>query len=228
MFEKGGFILRKWNSSEESVLEHISPELIDAQLVRLVDDPQEYTKTLGIQWNSCLDSFRVEVHKPNQQQEMTKRTLVSDIGKTFDILGWYSPTIVKAKIMLQRVWEAKIEWDDVLPQSILEEWLHWRSELSLINGKDVPRCYFPKSVQIQSFELHGFCDASELAYAGVAYLRMSDKNSRVYTSLVSSKTKVAPIKRLSIPRLELCCSTSKKHSTYPCKRYTPGLTVRLY
>ncbi len=129
---------------------------------------------------------------------MTKCSLVSDIGKTFDVLA---PTIIKANIMLQRVWEAKIEWDDVLPQSILEEWLQ---ELSLITGKDVPRCYFLKSVRIQSFELHGFCDASELAYAGVAYLRMSDKNGRVYTSLVSSKTKVAPIKRLSIPRLELC------------------------
>ena len=101
IFEKGGFVLHKWNSSERSVLDHISAELIDDQSVRLLTDPQQYTKTLGIQWNFCTDSLRLEVHKPNQQKEVTKCSLVSEIGKIFNVLGWFSPTIIiKAKMLL--------------------------------------------------------------------------------------------------------------------------------
>ena len=63
-----------------------------------------------------------------QWNNPTKRELVSDIAKTFDVLGWFSPTIVKAKILLQRVWEAGIDWDQDLPERIVEEWLIWRTE----------------------------------------------------------------------------------------------------
>ena len=177
---------------------------MDDQSVRLLTDPQQYTKTLGIQWNSCTDSFRLEVHKPNQQKEVTKHSLVSEIGKLFDILGWFFPTIIKAKILLQRVWEARTDWDEVLPSSILEEWFQWRTELPLITEKSIARCYYPTSVHIQSLQIHGFCDASELAYAAVIYLRMTDTLGQVHVSLVTAKTKVSPIKRLSMPRLELC------------------------
>ena len=82
--------------------------------------------------------------------------------------------------------------------------MQWRYELSLLVNKTIPRCYFTKTVQITSFQLHGFCDASELAYAGVVYLWMIDSNENAHVSLVILKTKVAPIKRLTIPRLELC------------------------
>ena len=204
LFERGGFLLRKWNSSEKAVLEHIPPELVDDESIHQLSDPQQYTKTLGIQWNSCQDSFRLEVLGPDYQTEGTKCALVSDTGKIFDVLGWYSPTIIKAKILLQRVWETKIDWDEPVPQPILDEWLQWRSELPQVTEISIPRCYYPKSVQIQSFQLHGFSDASEVAYAGVVYLRITDTNGKAHTSLVCSKTKVAPIKRLTLPRLELC------------------------
>ena len=127
---------------------------------------------------------------------------MSDIAKTFDILGWFSPLIIK--ILLQRVWELKVGWDDPLPPEIVGTWLQWRTELTLLSDKHIPRCYFPKQARIESVQLHGFSDASEEAYAGVVYLRMVDTLQRVHTSLVMSKTKVAPIKRLTIPRLELC------------------------
>ena len=70
--------------------------------------------------------------------------------------------------------------------------------------KNIPCCYFPKTAQITSFQLHGFCDASELAYAAVVYLHMIDSSENVHIALVAAKTKVAAIKHLSIPRLEFC------------------------
>ena len=77
-------------------------------------------------------------------------------------------------------------------------------ELPILLTKAVPRCYFPMHLQVASKNLHGFSDASEDAYAAVVYLRIVGSDGKVHISLVTSKTKVAPIKRLSIPRLELC------------------------
>ena len=108
------------------------------------------------------------------------------------------------KILLQRVWESKINWDDEVPSSIQEAWHQWRSELPVLTDKQIPRCYFPQDFRVVSTQLHGFCDASEDAYAGVVYLRFTDAHNNVHVSLGISKTKVAPIKRLKISRLELC------------------------
>ena len=74
----------------------------------------------------------------------------------------------------------------------------------LLSEKHISRCYFDKNTRIIAMELHGFCDASERAYAAVVYLRMVDTTGNVQVTLITSKTKVAPIKRMTIPRLELC------------------------
>ena len=108
------------------------------------------------------------------------------------------------KILLQCLWESKVGWDDPVPEHIYDTWLQWRSELKLLSRQLVSRCYNPKDACITSVQLHGFSDASERAYAGVVYLRMQDTDGNFHVSLVMSKTKVAPIKRITIPRLELC------------------------
>ena len=204
LFSKGKFLLRKWNSSETEVLEHIPPDLKDTSASQSLPAPDGYTKTLGIEWNSAMDHFRLTIADLPPLDNITKRVLVSDIAKTFDVLGWFSPAIIKVKILLQRLWEQKVDWDDTVPTSIRDEWLQWRSELRLLSNKHIPRCYFDKKTQIVSIQLHGFCDASENAYSAVVYLRMIDSFGKVQISLVTSKTKVAPIKKLTIPRLELC------------------------
>ena len=48
------------------------------------------------------------------------------------------------KILLQRVWERKIEWDDPVPQDIQETWEQWRSELDLLTNVHIPRHYYSK------------------------------------------------------------------------------------
>ena len=204
LFDKGGFLLRKWNSSEFAVLQHIEPELQDQQSIRNISDHDEYTKTLGVEWNAKFDHFRLTVADLSPQHSWTKRALSSDIAKTFDVLGWFAPVIVKAKILLQHLWEKGLGWDDTVPPPLEQAWLEWRQELCLLVDKHIPRCYYPKTVKIAYRQLHGFSDASEAAYAGVVYFRLVDTTGCVHTSLVMAKTKVAPIKRLSIPRLELC------------------------
>lgn len=120
------------------------------------------------------------------------------------MLGWFATVVVKVKILFQQLWELKVDWDDTVPSCIRQVWLRWRDELPCLSDRHIPRCYFPQEAQIVSTQLNGFSDASEQAYAGVVYLHMTDTNAKVHVSLVMSKTKVAPIKRLTIPRLELC------------------------
>ncbi len=157
LFAKGGFLLRKWNSNEEEVLKHIDPQLREQKSVHPISGPDEYAKTLGIGWNSTLDHFRLTVADFPAAEVMTKRLLTSDIAKTFDALGWFSPVIIMAKVLLQRVWEERIQWDEPVPEDIQQKWRKWRFELILITGKCIPRCYFPKDVNIVFWQLHGFC-----------------------------------------------------------------------
>ena len=202
LFAEADFLLRKWNSSNPTVLQAISPDTQTS--LTLSESDEVYSKTLGIAWHSVLDHFRLSVADHPPLENLTKRKLVSEIAKTYDVLGWFAPSIIMVKILLQRVWESKVDWDDPVPLPIEEEWISWRSQLGSLRQVHIPRCYFPKQAQIVTFQLHGFSDASENAYAAVVYFRMTDCDGAVYTSLIASNTKVAPIKRLTILRLELC------------------------
>ena len=154
-----------------------------------------YTKTLGVEWNANLDQFHLTVADlPSMERVITKRFLVSDIAKVYGVLGWFSPSIIKAKIFFQRLWEQKVGWDESVTQFIHDAWLQWRTELTLLTYKGIRCCYFPKSAHITSTQLHGFCDASEVAYTGVVFLHLTDSDGNVHISLVASKTKVTPIK----------------------------------
>ena len=89
--------------------------------------------------------------------------------------------------------------------------------MPLLSDHYIPRCYYPREANIVSTQLHGFSDASEKAYSGVVYLRMEDSNGMVHTSLVASKTRVAPIKRVTIPRLELNGALILAQLLFHCK-----------
>ena len=204
LFEAGGFVLRKWKSNEPAVLAQIPPQLVDSQSTQAIVADQ-FVKVLGVEWNAISDTFRPVVSSLKSMESLTKRALLSDIARLFDVLGWCSPAVVKPKILLQHVWKEKCGWDDPVPQPILAVWQRWRSELPVLQERYIQRSYFPNDFDVASMELHGFCDASEAAYAGVVYLRATDSHSSsIHTTLVMAKTKVAPIKRLSVPRLELC------------------------
>ena len=204
LFNHGGFLLRKWNSSESTVLQDIHPDLRDSIDVLTISGIDEYTKTLGLEWNTAMDHFRLTTTELPSLELMTKRLLVSNIAKIFDVLGWFSPIVITVKILLQRLWELKVDWDDPVPAPIQHVWSQWKGELPFLSNCHVPRYHFPKNVNIRKLQLHGFSDASEDAYAGVVYIRGEDTSGNAHVGLVMAKTKVSPLKRLTIPRLELC------------------------
>ena len=202
---KGGFDLKKWRSSSPVVLDSIDPSLLETLPIQDLtnNDQCKYPKALGVEWDSTQDTMSTSLSLPSNYAS-TKRGIISDVAQTFDILGWLVPTIVTMKVLYQRVWEEKLAWDDPLPQPYVNQQSKWRQKLHLLSSRKQPRCYFIKSATRLTIQLHGFCDASIQAYAAVIYVRATCSDHPPTCALVTAKTRVTPLKQLSIPRLELC------------------------
>ncbi|XP_011172230.1 uncharacterized protein LOC105204736 [Solenopsis invicta] len=134
---------------------------------------------------------------------MTKRGTLSEVAKLFDPLGWAAPVLEFAKIILQDLWLTGRGWDDPLPTELTQSWHTFRASLQQLEDVRLP-CWVKRGSDTVTLELHGFSDASERAYAAAVYLRAVQKSGKVATHLLVARTKVAPIKTQSIPRLELC------------------------
>ncbi|XP_065370931.1 uncharacterized protein LOC135963084 [Calliphora vicina] len=198
--DSAGFTLRKWTSNSKQILEDLPPDhLLHEEFLKLEDNSS--AKTLGIRWNACSDNFYFAANPFPETENYTKRQVLSNIAKLFDPAGWLAPCIILAKILMQKIWIDGTGWDENLSPDALSQWKSFLSNYSVINTIRIPRWvdYHPNA----KIQFHGFCDASEKAYAAALYVRVADSNS-ISTHLISSKTKVAPIKTLSIPRLELC------------------------
>ena len=205
LFNRGGFKLHKWDSNSPEVLNSISPEIRSRKNTSVLGSSDSFVKTLGMEYNSNQDHFRFSCTELSVEESLiTKHELLSDSAKIFDPLGLISCVTTVAKIIFQLLWERGMPWDEPLPPNIQKEWLNWRTQLPEISNIRIPRCYAPVSSTIVVRQLIGFSDASEEAYCGVVYLRSLDTAGRVYTSLIMAKTRVAPIKRVTLPRLELC------------------------
>ena len=183
----------------------IAKQFRDEQSSCTIKYAEHFTKVLGVEWNAITDTFRPKVSTAGAPGKLTKRLLMSGIARLFDILGWCSPAIIIPEVLLQGICVEKIlagmRW---YPQLAVTRREKWSCELGDFQRCSIRRSYFPKVANIVTLQLHGFSDASEMAYAGVVYLRGIDSEGVTHVSLVIAKTKVAPIKRMTIRRLELC------------------------
>ena len=121
----------------------------------------------------------------------------------FDSLGFLSPFTIQSRILMQEIWQSKIDWDESLLEPEFTRWKQWLGELESVKSFRLKRCYQLTEFQMKEAELHVFYDASSKAYAAVAYWRFSLINGSFHTALITSKSRVALLKVMSIPRLEL-------------------------
>ena len=110
------------------------------------------------------------------------------------------------KILLRELWQLHVGWDDEVPESIAKEWNRWKSELPLFNNYPIQRCQFNTSKEVHGWEIHGFSDATQKAYACSIYIRAVYSEASVTTSLITAKTKVAPLRSVTIVKFELCAA----------------------
>jgi hypothetical protein len=149
--------------------------------------------------------------------------MLSDVAKIYDPLGLISPVTVTLKICLQDVWRLNLWWDDELPPEATKNFLDWRAELPRIRTYTIPRCVTLPN--LASAQIHVFCDASQVAYGAVLYIRAIALDGEVKTTMLTSKTKVAPLKTQSIPRLELCAALLGTRLVNSVKESLQGLNI---
>ncbi|GFW53098.1 integrase catalytic domain-containing protein [Trichonephila clavipes] len=192
MFKTAGMQLHKWCGN----LTEITSNLQEYAFLEY-----EETKALGIIWNPKLDCFlfRIEQQRPTS---FTKRMVLSTIARIFDPLGLLGPIITWAKIFMQRLWLLELGWSDELPFKEQKEWRRFIDSLKAVNNISIDRCIVIHTAE--SIELHAFSDASEKAYGSSIYLKSISALGEVKVCLVTSKSRVSPLKQISIPRLELC------------------------
>lgn len=195
LLSRGGMTLHKWCSN------HPDLQIGDKKIHPFEHSSEEKTvKTLGIQWNTSADSFYYKVCI-DSSMVFTKRSVLSQIARIYDPLGLIGPVISKAKIFLQRLWLLKIAWHDTLPQPVALEWQKFVSLLPSLENVKISRCVLTENPD--EVIIHGFADASESAFGAVIYLQCVYNDGSLHSALLCSKSRVAPIKTMTIPRLEL-------------------------
>ncbi|XP_033317690.1 uncharacterized protein LOC117215414 [Bombus bifarius] len=136
LLKLAGLNIRKWASNDRELLRGLSEQDINDKL--LLGESQTF-KTLGVVWNSFDDSILYSVKINSTASRITKRTISSEIAKIYDPLGLLAPVIVRAKMLLQRLWTLKIDWDESLPADVHTEWSKYYAQLPLLNNVKFPR-----------------------------------------------------------------------------------------
>ena len=193
---------RKWLSNSDEVLKNVPPEDQVTEM-EIEGDHMYGAKTLGVIWLAHEDVFTFRFKPVEDGFVCSKRNVLKKVASLFDPLGFLAPYIVRAKILLQKMWSCGLDWDQPLDFELKAEVMEWFSELVDISRIQVPRCIRLQNETLLSMSLHVFADASTDAYAAVAYARCVYESGCMSSQFVCSKTKVAPLASTSVPRLEL-------------------------
>ena len=213
LLSMGGFHLTKWVSNDREVLASI-PQCERAKSVVNLDLEDLLIEcTLGAQWNIETDEFGFK-DKP-----LTRRGILSIASSVYDPLGFVAPFILSAKLILQELCKKKMSWDEEINGSELRRWKGWLADLPKLSEVVVTRCYKPPTFgEINQIQLHHFSDASQYGYGTASYLRVVDTNGNIHCSLVIGKSRLAPLKVISIPRLELSAAAMSVRLDYMIRK----------
>lgn len=196
VFDSGCFPLHKFRSNCPQIFSDCaSSESLDLS---------KQSSVLGVHWAPDSDTFTFGINLEQGEDKISKRKILSNTCKIFDPLGLISACTITLKILLQKLWQLKLSWDEEVPNHIKKTWTKLTSNLNTLLSLSVPRyvlCQSPVTC-----ELHCFVDASQEAYAACVYTRTTNECNCVTVKLLCAKTRVAPLKAITIPRLELCAA----------------------
>ena len=161
---------------------------------------------MGIAWNTTSDKLEFDLQnfgKLEEGNKVVKRAILSSLAKLFDPLGIVSPLMVNAKVLFQELCLQKLDWDEELLCEQKRKWENLVNDFQSVGTISFPRCLYDSALgNVRNCTLHGFADESKRAYCATIYL-VYETDKDIFSSLICTKTRVAPLKELSIPRLEL-------------------------
>ncbi|XP_055631793.1 uncharacterized protein LOC129771785 [Toxorhynchites rutilus septentrionalis] len=207
---QGGFEIRGWICNSQRVATALQEETTPEKNLDL--SPEIATeKILGMWWNTASDSFTYKIGWNRYDRELlygqrhpTKREVLKVLMTIFDPLGLISHFLMYLKVLLQEIWREGVQWDEMISTKLFEKWKAWLQVLPMLENVRIPRCY-RKLIRLSTnctVQLHTFVDASENGFAAAVFLCF-EENGTVECTLTAAKTRVAPLKYQSIPRLEL-------------------------
>ena len=200
---KRGFNLKKYIINDKNLMSEVAEsDRSEEGLTQLMPDDSSKSKALGLIWNVREDFFSFNIHA-DCTMIYTKDKMLSRVASVFDPLGLVSPVTITGMLLFQEATRLRLGWRDELPDMLNRKWTAWLASLENLPHIKVPRCVKPEQYDDANTELHIFSDASEHAYGCCIYMRSVNRNGKIHVSLLCSKNKVAPIKTVSIPRLEL-------------------------
>lgn len=194
LLDSAGFPLRKWSSSHPEALDGLSR---DHKETPLEFSSEPTVKILGLCWHPGEDTLGYSVRR--FEGPATKRKILSYISCIFDPLGLLCPVVSYAKQFLQYLFLLKVDWDEVLPDELTSKWWSYLNHFETLKEIRIPRYLNTANAELH---LAGFSDSSESSYAASIYLQVF-KEGTWSSHLIKAKSRVAPLKRQSIPRLEL-------------------------
>ncbi|XP_072166920.1 uncharacterized protein [Diadema setosum] len=153
-------------------------------------------------WNITADVFFFQITL--KDRPTTRRGILSTVASLYDPLGLVSSVILNGKRILQEMCRRGVGWDDTLPDHLKPAWEQWCRELPLLQELKIPRCHHPMNFgEPVTVQLHHFSDASMLGYGQCSYVRLVNQEGRAHCTLIFAKSRVAPTKVITVPRLEL-------------------------
>ena len=164
-------------------------------------DGKTIERALGIMWN--INNETLSYYMNFKEYLNAKRGMLQATCSIFDPPGFVAAFILTAKLMVQQPWKFGCVWDSEVPPEILSKSTVWLSNVKNLSQISVLRCYFNSDSTVTEMQLHIFCDASEIAYGSVAYLRVSFKDGSHHVVVVMTKSRLAPIKTITLSKLEL-------------------------
>ncbi|KAI2661009.1 UvrABC system protein B [Labeo rohita] len=200
----GGFHLTKWASNSRALLTSIpeSERVKDVRDLDLSKDALPVERALGVLWCVNSDMFKFKVSL--KEQPVTRRGILSIASSIYDPLGFLAPVILPAKILMQQLCKEKLTWDDDIPEQFAKRWKAWLQELHQLSEFSVARCIKPVDFGVTTTaQLHHFSDASEMGYGVVSYLKLVNADGLTHCAFMMGKSRVAPLKQTTIPRMEL-------------------------
>ncbi|XP_071830918.1 uncharacterized protein [Apostichopus japonicus] len=198
--KSGGFKLTKFVVNDFRLLAEVSVECRAKEVLDFGTSSE--SRALGIKWMVSRDEFFFALEK-DFGGLLTRRRMLSIVSSIFDPLGLISPVVLSGKLLFQEATARGLSWDEEIPPDIVRAWDTWAQSLSSVSRLRVPRCIKPCSFDDAFIELHHFSDASSKGYGCCCYVRCVNRKGEIHVQLVMSKSKVAPLKLRTIPRLEL-------------------------
>ncbi|XP_055527534.1 uncharacterized protein LOC129720124 [Wyeomyia smithii] len=233
--KNGGFEIRNFLSNSRVVLEGVN-ESVSGECKELnLETSCGAESVLGMKWLPKDDYFTYTLSTRDDLRQImlstyvpTKREVLRVTMSLFDPLGLIAYVIIHGRILMQNIWSSGADWDDKINSTLFNQWRQWITLLSSLELLRIPRCLFPSNEidDLNTLQVHIFVDASSSAYSAVGYFRIDGKGGP-HVSLVAAKTKVAPLKAITIPKLELYAAvlgTLLMNSI--CSRHTLTITKR--